>query len=280
MWLLIWTIIFLSDALSPAAQQIKALVESITNVQTPVAATSTDTTAPSPVVVLPSVPSNSSVTQIQGVSLPQTNTTINPAQLVTVRSATDTPQQQLVAVRSATDTPQQQLVAVRSATDTPQQQLVAVRSATDTPQPQQLVAVRSATETAQQQQLVQTEDGSIYGVSNVSQPTFFSQQVPTIVSNTSNVSLASPLAPAALQTVSHHLAAEEQPADGSYILIVNTSGEKEQGKVYDFGGNLRGDVIEEITEPDGTTKRLVKVLFALSLPHYNLCYMPLPLFQK
>ena len=218
MWLLIWTIIFLSVALSPAAQQIKALVESITNVQTPVVTTSTDTTAPAPVVVLPSVPSNSSVSQVQGVSLPQTNTTINPAQLVAVRSATDTPQQQ------------------------------------------QLVAVRSATETAQQQQLVQTEDGSIYGVSNVSQPKFFSQPVPTIVSNTSNVSVASPLAPAAVQTVSHHLAAEEQPADGSYILIVNTSGEKEQGKVYDFGGNLRGDVIEEITEPDGTTKRLVKVL--------------------
>ena len=25
---------------------------------------------------------------------------------------------------------------------------------------------------------------------------------------------------------------------------------------------------------------LRNVLFALSLPHYNLCYMPLPLFQK
>ena len=30
----------------------------------------------------------------------------------------------------------------------------------------------------------------------------------------------------------------------------------------------------------GSVQAERSVLFALSLPHYNLCYMPLPLFQK
>ena len=197
-------LILLSDALSPAAQQIKALVESLSSAQTPVA-TSIVTTAPAPVVVLPSVPSNtSSVGQIQAVPLPQTNVSVNPAQLVAVRNATDNTQPQLVAV--------------------------------------------------------QTEDGSIYGVTNVSQPAVLTQPVPTIASNIPNVTVTAPLNPPAVQTVTPSLATGELPVDGNYILIVNASGEKDQGRVYDFGGNLRGEVVEEIMEPDGTTKRLVKVV--------------------
>ena len=34
---------------------------------------------------------------------------------------------------------------------------------------------------------------------------------------------------------------------------------------------------EYVTVDPGTA---ISVLFALSLPHYNLCYMPLPPFQK
>ena len=137
---------------------------------------------------------------------------------------------------------------------------MAIRSGTDNTgvNPAQLTSVLSATNTAQPQQLIQAEDGTIYSVTNGSQSVLLPQPVPTVVSNASVVT--APLKPAARQIISHPLSAEEQPADGSYILIVNASGEKEQGKVYDFGGNLRGDVIEEITEPDGTTKRLVKVL--------------------
>lgn len=47
----------------------------------------------------------------------------------------------------------------------------------------------------------------------------------------------------------------------NYVLIVNPAGDKDnvQGSVYDFGDNVTGEIIEEMTDENGTTKRLVKI---------------------
>ena len=48
----------------------------------------------------------------------------------------------------------------------------------------------------------------------------------------------------------------------NYVLIVNQSGGRDnvqQAPLYDFGGDIQGEVVEEMTDEDGTTKRLVKI---------------------
>ena len=122
----------------------------------------------------------------------------------------------------------------------------------------QLVAVRNTANSAQPQLVaVQTDDGSVFGVTNVSQQAMATPvAVPTpAVPSVPEVTTAS--ATPSLLSGSDTL---QVPSDGNYILIVNPSGEKDQGRVYDFGENLRGEVMEEIIEADGTTKRLVKIV--------------------
>lgn len=45
------------------------------------------------------------------------------------------------------------------------------------------------------------------------------------------------------------------------MLIVNPAGDKDnvQGPMYDFGDNITGEIVEEVTDENGTTKRLVKI---------------------
>lgn len=187
------------------AQQIKALVESLANAQTTVAVTSIDTATP--VAVVPSVATNASSSQIQTMAVPLPQASVNAAQLVAIRNASDSNQPLLVAI--------------------------------------------------------QTEDGSIIGVTSVSQPAVLTAPVPTVAANLPAVTVSTSVNATSMQAVTPTVQSSDGtqlPLDGNYILIVNTSGEKDQDRVYDFGGNLRGEVVEEIIEQDGTTKRLVKII--------------------
>ena len=122
--------------------------------------------------------------------------------------------------------------------------------------PAQLVALRNSANTAQPQLVaVQTDDGAVYGVTNVSQPTL---AIPEPVS-TPTLPAGAEATPVSATPALLAGGDVQLPGPGNYILIVNTSGEKDQRREYDFGENLRGEVVEEIIEADGTTKRLVKI---------------------
>ena len=140
-------------------------------------------------------------------------------------------------------------------TDVNTAQLVAVRNAADNTQPQ-LVAV-------------QTDDGAIYGVTNVSEPPAavltapVQTATPSLQNNTAKLtgvlsqSLNGSQTSVSITPATQSGGAAGLPGEGNYILIV--CGEKDQTREYDFGENLRGEVVEEIVEADGTIKRLVKI---------------------
>ncbi|XP_060599079.1 transcriptional repressor CTCF-like isoform X2 [Ruditapes philippinarum] len=112
---------------------------------------------------------------------------------------------------------------------------------------------------AQETQLVALRDGSDSGQPQVLALSYTDIETGAVVTQQEGSSLLKKST--GYQSVAILPSGDTSQGEVNYVLIVNPAGDKDnnQGPTYDFGDNITGEVVEEITDETGATKRLVKI---------------------